>query len=127
MLVERLKYNLYTGRLVENYFWRTYDQQEIDLIEGRGEGGLHAAEMKWSPQPATRVPRAWRQAYGDSFIRGGSSRELPRLYLWSGKMTLAEARWHKGTEAQGHKGGESAQGARGIATKEHKRRKKGGG
>ena len=65
VLVERLKYNLYTGRLVENYFWRTYDQQEIDLIE-EGGGGLHAAEMKWSPQPATRVPRAWRQAYGDS-------------------------------------------------------------
>ena len=64
-LVERLKYNLYTGRLVENYFWRTYDQQEIDLIEEWG-GRLHAAEMKWSSQSPARMPRAWRRAYPDS-------------------------------------------------------------
>ena len=65
VLVERLKYNLYTGRLAESHFWRTYDQQEIDLIEEWG-GGLHAAEMKWSPQATTREPRGWRQAYRDS-------------------------------------------------------------
>ena len=67
VLVERLKYNLYTGRLVENYFWRTYDQQEIDLIEEWG-GRLNAAEMKWSSQSPARMPRAWRRAYpGSSF------------------------------------------------------------
>ena len=65
VLVERLKYNLYTGRLAESHFWRTYDQQEIDLIEEWG-GRLRAAEMKWSPQPSARVPRGWRQAYSDS-------------------------------------------------------------
>ena len=64
-LVERLKYNLYTGRLVENYFWRTYDQQEIDLIEEWG-GRLHAAEMKWSSQSPARMPHAWPRAYPDS-------------------------------------------------------------
>jgi hypothetical protein len=29
------------------YFWRTYDQKEIDLIEERG-GKLRAYECKWS-------------------------------------------------------------------------------
>ena len=68
VMVERLKFNLYTGRPTESYFWRTYDRQEIDLIEERG-GRLHGVELKWSPQPGQRAPRAWRQAYPDSSFR----------------------------------------------------------
>ena len=63
--VERLKYNLYTGRLAESYFWRTYDRQEIDLIEEWG-GRIDAAEMKWSPRSKARPPQGWREAYPDS-------------------------------------------------------------
>ena len=66
--VERLKYNLYTGRLAESYFWRTYDRQEIDLIEEWG-GRIDAAEMKWSPQSKVRPPRGWSEAYPDSTFR----------------------------------------------------------
>ena len=67
IMAERLKHNLYTGNLAESYFWRTYDQQEIDLIEEWG-GRLHAAEIKWSPRAAARAPRGWCQAYpGGSF------------------------------------------------------------
>ena len=62
---ERLKRNLYTGRLAESYFWRTYDGQEIDLVEDWG-GRLRAAEMKWSPRRAARAPGAWRNAYPDA-------------------------------------------------------------
>ena len=65
ILAERLKYNLYTGHLAESYFWRTYDRQEIDLVEEWG-GGLRAAEMKWSPRHAARAPGGWRQTYPDS-------------------------------------------------------------
>jgi predicted AAA+ superfamily ATPase len=64
-LVERLKYNLYSGRNTESYFWRTYDQQEIDLVEEFG-GRLHAAEMKWSAKSTAAAPRSWRQTYPDS-------------------------------------------------------------
>ena len=60
--VERLKYNLYTGRLAEGYFWRTYDQQEIDLVEEYG-GGLHGFQIKWSPKANARAPRAWAKGY----------------------------------------------------------------
>lgn len=66
--VERLKYNLYTGRLAESYFWRTYDRQEIDLVEVWG-GRLHAAEMRWSAQSKARAPRGWSEAYPDSSFR----------------------------------------------------------
>ncbi len=68
ILAERLKYNLYTGHLAEGYFWRTYDQQEIDLVEEWG-GRLHAAEIKWSPRAAPRLPRGWRHAYPASSFR----------------------------------------------------------
>ncbi|MCY4157175.1 MAG: ATP-binding protein [Gammaproteobacteria bacterium] len=65
ILAERLKRNLYTGRLSESYFWRTHDGQEIDLIEEL-DGQLRAAEMKWSPRRNARAPAAWRRAYPDS-------------------------------------------------------------
>ena len=65
VLVERMKRNLYFRHLVDSYFWRTYDQQEIDLVEEEG-GHLHATEMKWSPMSSKRPPRGWRQAYPDS-------------------------------------------------------------
>ena len=65
VVVERLKYNLYTGRLVESRFWRTYDQQEIDLVEEWG-GRLEAAEMKWSTRAEVRAPGGWRKAYPDA-------------------------------------------------------------
>ena len=65
ILAERLKRNLYTGHLASSYFWRTYDRQEIDLVEEWG-GRLYAAEMKWSSRYAARVPGGWRQAYPES-------------------------------------------------------------
>ena len=68
ILVERLKRNLYTGHLASSYFWRTYDRQEIDLVEEWG-GRLTAAEMKWSPRHGNRAPGGWRQAYPDSSFR----------------------------------------------------------
>ena len=68
IMVERLKCNLYTGRQAESYFWRTYDRQEIDLVEERG-GRLDGVEMKWTPRPRLRAPRAWREAYPASSFR----------------------------------------------------------
>ena len=64
ILAERLKHNLYTGRLAESRFWRTYDQQEIDLVEEWG-GRLEAAEMKWYTRAGVRAPGGWRKAYPD--------------------------------------------------------------
>ena len=64
IMVERLKYNLYNGRLIESCFWRTYDRQEIDLVEEWG-GELLATEMKWTAG-SHRAPGAWRKTYPDS-------------------------------------------------------------
>ena len=66
VLVERLKRNSYTRFLADSYFWRTYDRQEIDLIE-EISGYLSAYEIKWSlRKKSLRAPRAWREAYPDS-------------------------------------------------------------
>lgn len=64
MLSERLKYQHYSGMQVNNFFWRTYDQQEIDWVEER-EGNLFAYEMKWGKTGA-KVPGGWANAYPGS-------------------------------------------------------------
>jgi len=40
------------GKSANYYFWRTYDQKEIDLIEER-EGKLFSYEFKWSTKERT--------------------------------------------------------------------------
>ena len=44
---ERLKRNHYTAKTCNYYFWRTYDQKEIDFIEEAG-GELSGFEFKWT-------------------------------------------------------------------------------
>jgi uncharacterized protein len=61
---ERLKANLYKGLSVQSSFWRTYDQQEIDLVEEAG-GVLRGIEVKWRAGKQ-RCPRAWANAYPDA-------------------------------------------------------------
>ncbi|NOR45403.1 MAG: AAA family ATPase [Candidatus Delongbacteria bacterium] len=61
---ERIKYQNVNRMIVNNYFWRTYDQQEIDWIEERG-GVLHAYEFKWNKKKS-KVPVAWAKTYTQS-------------------------------------------------------------
>jgi len=55
--VERRKANQSAGRSVNAYFWRTYDQKEIDCIEEYG-GGLHGYEFKWQSGEIRRATRS---------------------------------------------------------------------
>ncbi|MDQ7816786.1 MAG: ATP-binding protein [Melioribacteraceae bacterium] len=64
MISERMKRQAYDGFITNNYYWRTYDKQEIDLIEERG-GKLYAYEFKWKEQK-TKIPEAWKKSYQDS-------------------------------------------------------------
>ncbi len=67
IISERLKYLNTSRQLSRVYFWRTYDQQEIDLVEERGES-LSAFEMKWKHQ-SKGAPKAWKNAYPDSTFK----------------------------------------------------------
>ena len=64
LLSERMKTNSYEQKFVNYYFWRTYDQQEIDMIEER-DGKLYAYEFKWSGKSA-KIPKAWSENYTDT-------------------------------------------------------------
>ena len=63
--IERLKYRDYYGVYGNRYFWRTYDQQEVDLVEER-DGGLTGFECKWSPNKKIVTPKRWREGYPES-------------------------------------------------------------
>ena len=63
-IADRIK-NSYNARLGTNfYFWRTYDKQEIDLIEEQ-DGKLMAIEMK-SGHKKPSVPKAFAKAYPEA-------------------------------------------------------------
>jgi predicted AAA+ superfamily ATPase len=64
MVMERLKKQEYQRMFSNNYFWRTYDQKEIDLIEDRS-GKLYAFEFKFGNKKA-KAPKQWQNAYPDS-------------------------------------------------------------
>jgi predicted AAA+ superfamily ATPase len=68
LITERMKYQSYTGLLVNNYFWRTYQQQEVDWIEERG-GKLHAFEIKWNEKKKAKVPSGWKEGYPDASFK----------------------------------------------------------
>ena len=61
-MVERMKKREYQRIYAHQYFWRTYDGQEIDLVEER-EGKLFGYEFKWSDKSKVKPPRAWTRAY----------------------------------------------------------------
>ncbi len=64
LMSERMKVNSYLKRRVNMYFWRTYDQQEIDLIEELGTN-LAAFEFKWNKRKV-KTPTAWKNNYSEA-------------------------------------------------------------
>lgn len=66
LVIERRKANQFAGRHVNSYFWRTYDQKEIDCIEEHG-GRLYGYEFKWQAGDLRRAVRnEFMEAYPDS-------------------------------------------------------------
>ncbi len=64
VLSERIKYNSYRNYQPQYFFWRTYDGQEIDLLELHN-GKLQALECKWKEGKA-KTPVAFAKAYPDA-------------------------------------------------------------
>jgi len=61
-VAEKLKLSSYQQKSANYFYWRTYDQQEIDLIEETG-GNLNAFEFKWNPKKTPKIPKAFDKAY----------------------------------------------------------------
>ncbi|HEY9342326.1 MAG TPA: ATP-binding protein [Hanamia sp.] len=62
ILSERIKYNSYHNYHPQYFFWRTYDGQEIDLLELNNKQRLEALECKWKPAKV-KIPAAFAKAY----------------------------------------------------------------
>lgn len=66
LVMERRKGNQFAGRNVNSYFWRTYDQKEIDCVEEYG-GKLYGYEFKWQTGDIRRAVRnEFMEAYPNS-------------------------------------------------------------
>jgi predicted AAA+ superfamily ATPase len=63
-IIEKIKKSHYQNQPANFYFWRTYDQKEIDLIEER-EGKLLGYECKWKDGVA-KAPSDWSSTYANS-------------------------------------------------------------
>lgn len=64
MISERIKYQNNNRISSNNYFWRTYEQQEIDWVEER-EGKLFGYEFKWKDMKV-KTPSQWKSAYPEA-------------------------------------------------------------
>jgi uncharacterized protein len=65
LMAERMKFLSYERRHANQYFWRTYDQQELDLVEEEA-GELRGFEFKWNIRRAIKAPGGWKKAYPEA-------------------------------------------------------------
>jgi len=64
VFMERLKFRSMRDIYGSCYFWRTYDQKEIDLVEER-DGKLAGYEIKWGDKKI-KAPRDWLKTYDNA-------------------------------------------------------------
>lgn len=83
LFIERLKARSYLARYANQYFWRTYEQKEIDLIE-EYDGAFHAYEFKWG-KGGVSYPKKFLESYEKS-----SFEVITRKNYWD--FLLAEKR-----------------------------------
>jgi len=66
LMIGRMKRNSYSNLHPNYYFWRTYDQKEIDLIEETG-GELFGYEFKWTVK-SSKSKKEWLETYKNAHL-----------------------------------------------------------
>jgi len=66
LVVERLKYRSYNKIYAKQYFWRTYDDSEVDLVEEHG-GKLYGYEFKLT-KSSGKTPLSWEKYEGSEYV-----------------------------------------------------------
>ena len=77
LVSERVKRNHYNSHFTSIYFWRTFDQAEVDYIEEYG-GALHAYEFKWTAGK-NKIPATLANSYeiaSTNFINSNNYNEF---------------------------------------------------
>lgn len=67
LAAERIKRNAYLENYFNCYFWRNYDQKEIDWIE-EGDGKIFGYEIKWRKDKFV-TPKNFSEAYPDASVK----------------------------------------------------------
>ncbi|HCC84116.1 MAG TPA: hypothetical protein DEP87_00295 [Candidatus Pacebacteria bacterium] len=81
LVSERMKVNHYHNRSVNSYFWRTYDQKEIDLVEETG-GQLYGFEFKWRQTKLNAsTVREFTATYPKSLVQSVNSEKFDKFLL----------------------------------------------
>lgn len=62
---ERIKKQNYQKIKTTNYFWRTYDQQELDWLEEKADS-LAGFEFKWNERKKAKIPTAFSKSYPEA-------------------------------------------------------------
>lgn len=65
IISERIKFLTYERRRENYFFWRTYDQQELDWVETK-DNEISGFEIKWGKNTKEKYPVAFRKAYPDA-------------------------------------------------------------
>lgn len=65
IFIERLKHRQFNSIHANVYFWRTYSQQEVDIVEER-DGKLFGYECKWSENKRISAPKEWKESYPEA-------------------------------------------------------------
>lgn len=66
LFIERLKFRQYNNVYANMFFWRTWDGQEVDLVEER-DGKLFGYEFKWGSK-AAKTPKDWLLTYPEATL-----------------------------------------------------------
>lgn len=77
---ERLKHLGYSQFYGNYYFWRTFQQQEIDFIEEQ-DGQFSAFEFKLNPKKQGRFPRTFTEAYNVKTLKTISPENVEEFLL----------------------------------------------
>ena len=62
VISERMKRNAWTQSEATSYFWRNYNQSEVDYVEVQ-QKEISAYEMKWNPSSKSGFSKAFVNAY----------------------------------------------------------------
>lgn len=65
LVIERIKRQTYQQNITNFYFWRTWEQHEIDFVEER-DGALFGFEFKWNSKAKVKEPTDWKETYPEA-------------------------------------------------------------
>lgn len=62
IISDRMKMNAWYNTDIQSFFWRNYNQSEVDYIENN-KGELFAYEMKWNSKKNPKISKAFTNSY----------------------------------------------------------------